>query len=104
MEIWAKLTDELNAIGVGPQKTVAEWKRCFQMWKAQSRYKARLIKVHGEQTGGGPASRKTLSDLEERMLSAYGREAIDGTGIGDTSTVATIDNRRTVPDRRFQFA
>lgn len=40
-------------------------------------------------------SPKVLSDIEERLLSAYGREVIDGTGIGDTSTVALIINNAT---------
>lgn len=81
-ELWDALAIDLNAYGAGPSKTVADWRNSLRSWMNQTRSKARSIKEHGSGTGGGPASTKTLTDVEERALSLWGREAVDGLHVG----------------------
>lgn len=81
-EKWSELASELNAFGAGSQKTAGEWETTFKAWKNAVRFKARSIRVHEVGTGGGPPSDKKLSDIEERALQLWGREAIDGFGLG----------------------
>lgn len=67
LELWTDLSDQLNAIGVGPTKSPTEWRKSFVSWKAQTRHKAAHL-CNDE---------RTLSDLEVRMLKAYGCKAPD---------------------------
>ena len=80
---WEELSEELNQFGSGPKKIAKEWQTTFANWKNQVRHKARLIKMHISQTGGGAQCDKKLSDIEERALSCWGRVPVDGSGIGD---------------------
>lgn len=84
-KLWKSLCDELNAYGVGATKSSSEWQATFRQWKNHTRHKARAIHAHGSGTGGGPANLKMLTDLEERALSVWGREVLDGTQIGCVS-------------------
>lgn len=80
---WEDLTADLNQFGSGPKKSSNEWQTTFVNWKNQVRHKARTIKTHIYQTGGGTQCDKQLSDLEERALVCWGRVAVDGAAIGD---------------------
>lgn len=113
LRLWHQLRDELNAMGVGGQRSVVEWKRVFQNWKYTVRYAARQIQSHSAGSGcGGPAMRKKLSPLEERMLSAYGRQVPHGCSVKNhrivepsthpqPSTPLTIDTLLPANVRRF---
>lgn len=82
--LWENLSTELNAYGAGPVKSSGDWQATFRGWKHQIRHKARAIKKHGNETGGGPASAKQLSDVEERALYLWGKEVVgNGLDIGE---------------------
>lgn len=80
--LWEAMAAEMNAYGAGPTKTAADWRTSLRSWKNQTRSKARSIAEHGRSTGGGPATAKTLTDIEQRALSLWGREMLDGLGVG----------------------
>lgn len=91
--MWENLSVELNAYGAGPVKSSGEWQTTFRAWKHQIRHKARTIKKHGNETGGGPASSKQLSDVEERALFLWGKEVVgNGLDIGEVG-LGNIDDR-----------
>lgn len=73
--LWADLSEELNSYGAGPKRTPVEWRRTFRSWKNQTRGKKRAIDENRSR-GTGDAS-KTLSNLEERALSTWGRQVVD---------------------------
>ena len=47
-------------------------------WKSKTKKKALTIKRHAGRTGGGPASRQTLSAIDERVLAILGPLAVEG--------------------------
>lgn len=52
----------------GAKKTAVAWEASFRNWKNEIRLKARQIKSHAKGIGGGAASDKWLTELEERAL------------------------------------
>ncbi|KAK9708081.1 Myb/SANT-like DNA-binding domain [Popillia japonica] len=60
-DLWKKFAAEINSKNIGPFKTVDQWKRILTEWKANTKRKSH--------TGGGPPSKKKLTDLKERLLS-----------------------------------
>lgn len=95
--LWQRLTVELNSMGVGPQHDHNGWRKTMAHWKNCTRSKQRCINKAIGGTGGGPATKKQLNDLEERLLSLTSRVVVDGNkevgyGDGDDGVVANGDN------------
>lgn len=69
-------------------------------WKTNTKKKARYIKEHSLETGGGEKTKKVLSALEERLLSLVSKIVIDGApnvpepglNYGNDDTVLEITN------------
>ncbi|RVE47927.1 hypothetical protein evm_007441 [Chilo suppressalis] len=76
--LWADLTNILNAVGGGVNKTTDKWKKVWADWKSKTKKKGLIIRSHARGTGGGPASRQILSALDERVLAIMGPLAVEG--------------------------
>lgn len=116
---WEALAAELNSFGKGPKKTAKDWDQTFKNWKCSVRHKARLIAtydkgqsiyfieshnaiiifsftLHFTGTGGGPAITKRLTDLEERAISIWGKEAIVGVAMGSHGLIEENNTQQVV--------
>ncbi|RVE50309.1 hypothetical protein evm_005144 [Chilo suppressalis] len=76
--LWTDLTNMLNAVGGGVNKTTDKWKKVWADWKSKTKKKGLIIRSHARGTGGGPASRQILSALDERVLAIMGPLAVEG--------------------------
>ncbi|RVE39790.1 hypothetical protein evm_015560 [Chilo suppressalis] len=76
--LWADLTNILNAVGGGVNKTTDKWKKVWADWKSKTKKKGLIIRSHARGTGGGPASQQILSALDERVLAIMGPLAVEG--------------------------
>ncbi|KAF5278537.1 hypothetical protein FQR65_LT15650 [Abscondita terminalis] len=89
---WTHITQSLNEMD-GPKRTVKQWQSAFADLKTNVRRKARAVRAQQEGTGGGPATSKPLTDLEERVLALLNRIIIDGApmviepGMGDLPVI-----------------
>ncbi|XP_045499324.1 uncharacterized protein LOC123696972 isoform X2 [Colias croceus] len=77
-QLWADLTNILNAQGGGVSKTTEKWKKVWADWKSKTKKKGLTIKQHAGRTGGGPASGQTLSASDKRVLAIMGSIAVEG--------------------------
>ncbi|CAH1109922.1 unnamed protein product [Psylliodes chrysocephalus] len=66
-KLWAEFVKNINSLGYGPTKRRNSG--IFTEWKQNIRRKSRDIKKEQIRTGGGPSKTKSLTDLEERLLS-----------------------------------
>ncbi|KAK4885934.1 hypothetical protein RN001_002205 [Aquatica leii] len=78
--LWAKFTQKINSNALGPSKTADQWR------KVNVRRKSRSLEIERLETGGGPNSYKSLTDLEERLLSV-----ITKIHLGDAELPETFD-------------
>ncbi|XP_060801587.1 MAP7 domain-containing protein 1 [Amyelois transitella] len=67
-QLWSDLTNILNSVGGGVHKTTDKWKKVWADLKSKTKKKGLTLRQHARGTGGGPASQKSLSHLEERVL------------------------------------
>ncbi|CAH1114780.1 unnamed protein product [Psylliodes chrysocephalus] len=74
------LCRELNCIR-GAVKSTEKWRQTFFEWVCKTKKKAREIFYHQQQTGGGPAINKNLSDIENWLISIINKVAITGIAI-----------------------
>ncbi|XP_050518000.1 uncharacterized protein LOC126892499 [Diabrotica virgifera virgifera] len=65
-KLWDELTLSLNAMGSGPQKSKAQWKKTFIDWKSHTKKKARECVKSEQRTGGGEGDGKALTPIEEK--------------------------------------
>lgn len=65
--LWTDLSEQLNAMHVGPKRTSMEWKRAFQHYKNLTRCKEREIRKHDPHSGPS----RELNELEERVLAMF---------------------------------
>ncbi|XP_048481253.1 uncharacterized protein LOC125489427 [Plutella xylostella] len=75
---WADLTRVLNLDTTGTSKTVDKWKKVWSDLKNNTKRKAAKIHRAAGGTGGGPACRLVLTDLEQRVLALTGSQAATG--------------------------
>ncbi|CAH1106701.1 unnamed protein product [Psylliodes chrysocephalus] len=98
-KLWEEFAKHINSLGYGPTKTAKQWRHVFTEWKQNIRRKSRDIKKEQIGTGGGPSKTKSLTDLEERLLSLIGlvhlghNEVLDSMG---KSEVPLIENEQEV--------
>ncbi|CAG4922878.1 unnamed protein product [Colias eurytheme] len=77
-QLWADLTNIINALGGGVSKTTEKWKKVWADWKSKTKKKGLAIRQNAGRTGGGPASGQTLSASEKRVLALMGSLAVEG--------------------------
>ncbi|XP_060801523.1 myb-related transcription factor, partner of profilin-like [Amyelois transitella] len=77
-QLWSDLTNILNSVGGGVNKTTDKWKKVWADLKSKTKKKGLTLRQHARGTGGGPASQKSLSHLEERVLAIIGPTAVEG--------------------------
>ncbi|XP_072385943.1 uncharacterized protein [Diabrotica undecimpunctata] len=75
--MWEILSTQLNGVN-GPKKNSQKWQRVWIDLKNKVKKKASAIKNSMTQTGGGPPLKGILSDLELKIISIIGDEAIYG--------------------------
>lgn len=76
--LWVELTNTLNSLGGGVQKSSDKWKKVWADWKTKTKKKYLTIRKHASGTGGGPSNRIPLSVLEERVVAIIGISAVVG--------------------------
>ncbi|CAG4985858.1 unnamed protein product [Colias eurytheme] len=76
-QLWADLTNILNALGDGVSKTTEKWKKVWADWKTKTKKKGLTIRQHAGRTEGGPARGPTLSAIEKRVLAVMGSLAVE---------------------------
>ncbi|RVE41778.1 hypothetical protein evm_013577 [Chilo suppressalis] len=76
--LWADLTNILNAVSGGVNKTTDKWKKVWADWKSKTKKKGLIFRIHARGTIGGPASRQILSALDKRVLAIMGPLAVKG--------------------------
>ncbi|KAK5646816.1 hypothetical protein RI129_005280 [Pyrocoelia pectoralis] len=67
--LWTEFAIHINGLGYGTQKTPQQWRHVFNEWKTNTKRKSRELRKEMNGTGGGPAVKKPLTDLEEKLLS-----------------------------------
>ncbi|KAK4882264.1 hypothetical protein RN001_005583 [Aquatica leii] len=67
-DLWKEFAASENASGNGLPKTAEQWRNIWTEWKYNVKKKSREIHLHLTSTGGGAATEKKLSDMEERLL------------------------------------
>ncbi|XP_041968788.1 uncharacterized protein LOC121725755 isoform X1 [Aricia agestis] len=75
---WNELTDLLNADATGDTKTAEKWRKVWSDYKNNIKRKASRIHRSALTTGGGPARKLKLSEIEERVLRVLGTQAATG--------------------------
>ncbi|KAL4709467.1 hypothetical protein ACJJTC_012804 [Scirpophaga incertulas] len=71
-QMWERISTLLNSIGCGVNKTAEKWRKVWIDWKAKTKKKALVIQRDLRGTGGGPGSKTSLTDLEQRVLTIMG--------------------------------
>ncbi|KAL4718522.1 hypothetical protein ACJJTC_004310 [Scirpophaga incertulas] len=71
-QMWERISTLLNSIGCGVNKTAEKWRKVWIDWKAKTKKKALVIQRDLRGTGGGPGSKTSLTDLEQRVLAIMG--------------------------------
>lgn len=69
--LWKRIADELNKLG--PPRTAEQWKQTFNNIKSGA--KAKLADEHNRENG---TPKKPLTRLEEKIVSMYGMDNMDG--------------------------
>ncbi|RVE06833.1 hypothetical protein evm_015641, partial [Chilo suppressalis] len=75
---WTELSNVLNLDTTGSSKPVEKWKKVWSDFKNNTKRKAAKISRAASGTGGGPACKLVLTDLEQRVLELIGTQAATG--------------------------
>ncbi|KAG5864559.1 hypothetical protein JTB14_018008 [Gonioctena quinquepunctata] len=70
---WVELTELLNGVESGSKKDRKQWKTFLYKWKSKTKKKARVNRENILQTGGGGYKCTDLKELENRLISIYGK-------------------------------
>ncbi|KAJ6647873.1 hypothetical protein Bhyg_03096 [Pseudolycoriella hygida] len=93
-DMWEQFANELNTLG--PPKSVKQWKDCLDYIKGNAKKKLAVNRSDSNEFGRGS---KILNRLEEKIVSVYGIENLDGQqglgecGFDNDETVVRSDNR-----------
>ncbi|XP_022822573.1 uncharacterized protein LOC111353696 [Spodoptera litura] len=77
-QLWLELTNILNSMGGGVQKTADKWKKVWTDWKTKTKKKYLHIRQQSSGTGGGPNTHIQLTAIEERVMAVIGVSAVVG--------------------------
>ncbi|RVE45297.1 hypothetical protein evm_010069 [Chilo suppressalis] len=75
---WTELANVLNLDTTVSSKPVGKWKKVWSDFKNNTKRKAAKISRAASGTGGGPACKLVLTDLEQRVLELIGTQAATG--------------------------
>ncbi|XP_050563269.1 uncharacterized protein LOC118267367 [Spodoptera frugiperda] len=85
LKTWSELANILNADAAGDTKSTDKWRKVWSDLKNNTKRKAARIYRAASGTGGGPATKLKLSELEERVLNLVGTQS--ATGITEVSEI-----------------
>ncbi|KAF9811664.1 hypothetical protein SFRURICE_011027 [Spodoptera frugiperda] len=74
LKTWSELANILNADAAGDTKSTDKWRKVWSDLKNNTKRKAARIYRAASGTGGGPATKLKLSELEERVLNLVGTQ------------------------------
>ncbi|KAM3966290.1 uncharacterized protein ACR2FA_012591 [Aphomia sociella] len=77
---WKELTAKLNSDGTGDSKSEEKWRKVWADMKNNTKKKSAKLNRSMRGTGGGPALKICLTDLEQRVMALIGIEAATGMG------------------------
>ncbi|KAF9797328.1 hypothetical protein SFRURICE_006310 [Spodoptera frugiperda] len=77
LKTWSELTNVLNADAAGDTKSTDKWRKVCDLKNNTKRKAARIYRA-ASGTGGGPATKLKLSELEERVLNLVGTQSATG--------------------------
>ncbi|KAJ6639620.1 hypothetical protein Bhyg_12367, partial [Pseudolycoriella hygida] len=89
-DLWNKIANQLNTLG--PPRTAKQWKATFDSIKASA--KVKLADIHNKPEG---RNKHVLTRLEEKIVSTYGMDLIDGYQIVGQSG---FNYQKTIPATR----
>ncbi|XP_053616903.1 uncharacterized protein LOC128678998 [Plodia interpunctella] len=75
---WRELAAKLNCDGTGDSRTEEKWRKVWTDFKNNTKRKAAKLNRSMTGTGGGPALKISLTDLEFRVLAIMGEQAASG--------------------------
>ncbi|RVE41048.1 hypothetical protein evm_014303 [Chilo suppressalis] len=75
---WRELSTKLNSDGAGESRSEEKWRKVWTDFKNNTKRKAAKLNKSMSGTGGGPALKITLTDLELRVLALMGEQAATG--------------------------
>ncbi|KAL0879512.1 hypothetical protein ABMA27_003254 [Loxostege sticticalis] len=75
---WKELTNKLNSEGSGDSRNEEKWRKVWSDFKNGTKKKAAKLRNSMRGTGGGPALKICLTDLEQRVMAIIGEQAATG--------------------------
>ncbi|CAG4988666.1 unnamed protein product [Parnassius apollo] len=97
---WKELSDLLNSQGIGESRSEEKWRKVWSDLKNNTKRKWAKINKTAHGTGGGPALKMCLTDLENRVLSIMGVEAATGMAIAEVG-FSTVEESEKVSKTVF---
>ncbi|CAH0718112.1 unnamed protein product, partial [Brenthis ino] len=83
LRMWKELAELLNSQGIGEYRSEEKWRKVWSDLKNNTKRKWAKINRSVRGTGGGPALKMCLTDLENRVLTIMGVQAATGMPIAE---------------------
>ncbi|XP_028164383.1 uncharacterized protein LOC114355640 isoform X2 [Ostrinia furnacalis] len=92
---WKELAEKLNSDGTGDSRSEEKWRKVWSDLKNNTKRKLAKINRAASGTGGGPALRLSLTDLENRVMQIIGVEAATGMTLVEAGFQQNEDDEKT---------
>ncbi|XP_056395708.1 t-SNARE domain-containing protein 1-like isoform X1 [Hyla sarda] len=99
-KIWQSICVKVNALGI-KKRTPTDLQRKWYDCRRQVKDKLAKIHLHSKQTGGGPPTRKKLSDVEQLLADTFEKEHIEGIGNYDAMAGFEVDSNNSQYESMF---